>query len=234
MSEGPTRQLVLDLPHRTALGREDFLMTPSNAAAVAMIDRYPDWPSSAMVLVGEPGSGKTHLLEVWRQMSKAPIVDAREIGSHRPDGLLSQGALAIDNAPGPQLDERRLFHLLNLARQTGGHILLASTGHPVAWPVSLADLSSRLKALPVARLEPPDDALLRGVLVKQFADRQLAVDEPVLNYLVVRMPRSLEAARRLVAEIDNLALEEHSAVTRPLAARVLQRLTEPGLFDGEA
>ena len=184
MTERSTRQLVLDLPLRTALGREDFLVTPSNAAAVAMIDRYPDWPSPAMVLVGEPGSGKTHLLEVWRQVSNAPIVDAGEIRSHLPGDLLAQGALAIDNAPGSQLDERALFHLLNLARQTNGHILLASTSHPVVWPVTLPDLASRLKALPVAKLEPPDDALLRGVLVKLFADRQLIVEEPVLSYVM--------------------------------------------------
>jgi len=231
MSERQTRQLVLDLPHRTALGREDFLVTPSNAAAVAMIDRYPDWPNPAMVLVGDPGSGKTHLLEVWRQVSDAPVVDAAEIGSFRPDSLLSQGALAIDNAPGQRLDERALFHLLNLAGQTASHILMASASHPVSWQVSLADLSSRLKALPVSRLEPPDDVLLRGVLVKQFADRQLAVDEPVLNYLLVRMPRSLEAARSLVNHIDKIALEEKSAITRPLVAKVMQSLTEPGLFD---
>jgi chromosomal replication initiation ATPase DnaA len=233
MNQKGGRQLVLDMPLRTALGREDFLVTPSNAAAVAVIDSYPDWPSYAMVLVGLAGSGKSHLIEVWRQISNARTVSASAIGNTPADKLLSTGALAIDEAPGAVLDERALFHLLNLARQTGGHILLASETHPVSWPVALPDLASRLKAMPVAMLEPPDDVLLRGVLVKLFADRQLAVEEPVISYMMLRMPRSLDAARGLVAEIDRLALEEKSAVTKPLVARILQHMTAPDLFPDE-
>lgn len=228
-----SRQLVLDLPLRTALGRDDFLVTPSNAAAVAMIDSYPDWPHYGGVLVGGSGSGKSHLLEVWRQSSGARLIQTSELASQPPDRLLEQGALAIDGAPGPALDERALFHLLNLARQTGGHVLIASETDPAHWKVQLPDLASRLKALPVARLDAPDDALLRGVLVKHFADRQLAVEEPVISYLMLRMPRSLDAARAVVAELDALALAEKSAVTRTLAARVLQHMTEPGLFPDE-
>lgn len=230
MSEHPGRQLVLDLPHRTALGRDDFLVTPSNAGAVAMIDRYPDWPHYGVVLVGAGGSGKSHLLEVWRQSSGARLVKASELGAEPPDRLLERGSLAIDDAPGGGLDERALFHLLNLARQTGGHVLIASASDPAQWPVQLPDLASRLRALAVARLDPPDDALLRGVLVKHFADRQIAVEEPVISYLMLRMPRSLDAARVVVAELDRLALAGKTAVTRGLAARVLQQMTEPGLF----
>ena len=233
MSSRPGRQLVLDLAHRAALGRDDFLVTPSNAAAVAMVDRYPDWPHYGAVLVGGAGSGKSHLLEVWRQAAGALSVTAAEIGGTPPDQLMAQGALAIDDAPGPSLDERALFHLLNLARQTGGHVLIASETDPASWKVALPDLASRLKALAVARLDPPDDALLRGVLVKLFADRQVAVDEQVVSYLMLRMPRSLDAARALVAEIDRLALVEKAAVPRSLAARVLQQMTEPGMFPEE-
>lgn len=230
MTSHPSRQLVLDLPLRTALGREDFLVTPSNAGAVAMIDRYPAWPHYGVVLVGSAGSGKSHLLEVWRQASGARLVAAGDIGRESPDQLLSSRALAIDDAPGQPLDERALFHLFNVARQTGGHILIASEADPSCWNVALPDLASRLKALAVARLDPPDDALLRGVLVKLFADRQLAIEEQLISYLMLRMPRSLEAARAIVAEIDRLALAEKTAVTRSLAARVLRELVEPGMF----
>lgn len=234
MTEQAGRQLVLDLPLRAALGREDFLVTPSNAAAVAMIDRYPDWPHHGVVLVGDAGSGKSHLLEVWRQASGARLIAAAQLSIETPDRLLDEGALAIDNAPGADLDERALFHLLNLALQTGGHVLIASDSDPAQWKVKLPDLASRLKALAVARLDPPDDALLRGVLVKHFADRQLSVEESVISYLMLRMPRSLAAARAVVAELDGLALAGKTAVTRGLAARVLQQMTEPGLFPDES
>ncbi|WP_395689477.1 hypothetical protein [Aestuariivirga sp.] len=225
--------MVLDLPLRTALGRDDFLVTPSNAAAVSLIDRFPDWPVRAAVIIGSAGSGKSHLIEVWRRLSGARQVTASELHRQLPHELLSAGALAIDDAPGESLDERTLFHVLNLAHQHQAYVLLASGTDPAQWSVTLPDLASRLRALPVARLEPPDDALLRGVLVKLFSDRQLVLDESVISYLMLRMPRSLEAAQLLVSGIDRLALSEKSPVSRTLAARALASLIGQARLDEE-
>ena len=145
-----------------------------------------------------------------------------------PD-LLEQRALALEDAS-PGLDETALFHLLNLSRQQEGHVLITSSLNPAQWKVTLPDLLSRLRAAPLIEIGAADDALLRGVLVKLFADRQLSVDESVISYLVNRMPRSLAAARALVTEIDARALEENAPVTRGLAARVLNSFAAPGLI----
>lgn len=233
MTEAGGRQLVLDLPHRPALGREDFLVAGSNAAAVAMIDLWPQWPSHAVVLVGPPGSGKSHLVEVWRQRSGAVRCEAEALRRSDVPQLLATGALAVEDAPGRTPDETGLFHLINLARQTGATVLFTATEPPPRWPLKLPDLVSRLKAAPVTELGTPDDTLLRGVLVKLFADRQLAVEEAVVSYLMVRMPRSLEAARLLVAEIDRRALERKAEITRAFVAKVAAELVAPGLFDDE-
>lgn len=233
MTGNRERQLVLALPHRVALGRDDFLVSPANAVAVAMVDQWPDWPSQAVLLVGPPGSGKSHLVEVWRQASGAVRIPASDLRTDRVPEFLASGNLAIEDAPGQALDERALFHLLNLAKQQGARVLITARSHPGQWGVGLPDLQSRLRAIPVAELGPADDALLRGVLVKLFADRQLAVEEPVISYLLVRMPRSLDAARNLVAEIDRRALEEKAQISRVFVARVLSDLSEPGLFPEE-
>ncbi|MGH6854703.1 MAG: hypothetical protein ACREDX_02280 [Aestuariivirga sp.] len=226
----PARQLALELSHRPALGREDFLVTRSNAAAVAMIDQWPNWPAKAILLVGPAGSGKSHLVEVWRRKSRAGRIAAADLVESDIPNLLANGALAVEDAPGPGLDEKALFHLLNHANQQDARLLITSNRHPRQWSVKLPDLRSRLQALPVVGLGAPGDDLLRGVLVKLFADRQLAVEEAVISYLLLRMPRSLEAARTLVAEIDRRAMEERVEVTRTFAARVLNSLHAPGLF----
>ena len=226
----PPRQLVLELPHRTALGRDDFLVTGSNAAAVAMVDQWPDWPSKTVLLVGPAGSGKSHLVEVWRQKSGAGRLAAADLAEPAIPALLAGGALAIEDAPGLGLDEKALFHLLNYASQKDARLLITSDRHPPQWPVKIPDLLSRLRALPAVELGVPTDDLLRGVLVKLFADRQLAVEESIISYLLVRMPRSLEAARMLVAEIDRRALEEKADVNRAFVSRVLAQLHAPGLF----
>ena len=233
MSSGSGRQLILDLPHRPALGREDFLVSRSNAEAVAFIDRWPSWPVRTLALAGPPGSGKTHLAEVWRRMSNAETIAADRLCEAHVPPLLAKGALVVEDAPGLGLDERALFHLLNLAREQGAYLLLTSRESPTGWKLTLPDLTSRLKAIPAAALGPPDDDLLRSVLVKLFADRQIAVDEAVVSYLVARIPRALGAADSLVAEIDRRALEEKAEVTRMFVGRVLAGLEELRLSGDE-
>jgi chromosomal replication initiation ATPase DnaA len=230
--KGSGRQLVLDLPHRQALGRDDFLVTKSNAAAVALVDHWPDWPARAALLIGPPGSGKSHLVEVWRQRSNAAHVRAADVNVESAPELLISGAVAIEDAASP-LNERGLFHFLNLARQQNSSLLLTARTRPEHWKIVLPDLLSRLRAIPVLEILPPDDALLRGVLVKLFFDRQIAAEESTISFMLTRMPRSMGAARLLVAEIDRRALEERAEVTRPFVARVLGDFTAPELFGDE-
>ena len=229
---GRGRQLALELPHRPAMGRDDFLVTASNTAAVSLIDHWPDWPAHAALLVGPPGSGKSHLVEVWRQRSGAARIAAAELTTEQAPALLSGHALAVEDAGGG-VDERSLFHLLNLAKQQNSSVLLTAQRLPEFWGIALPDLLSRLRAIPVVEILPPDDALLRGVLVKLFFDRQLGAEESTISFMVTRMPRSLGAARMLVAEIDRRALEERAEVTRPFVARVLGDFSVPEL-SGEA
>jgi chromosomal replication initiation ATPase DnaA len=234
MTQPGGRQLIFDLPHRVALGREDFLVTDSNAKAVALVDAWPNWPASAMVLAGPAGSGKTHLTEIWCQTAGAARVAASAVTESEVPSLLDQGALVIDDAPGEVPDERALFHLFNLARERRASVLIAAREPPAQWHVSIPDLRSRLLAMPVIAIDLPDDALLRGVLLKLFADRQIQADEALLDYLVRRMPRSFGAARSIVAELDRKSLEEGVKVNRSLAGRVLDNHESPPLFEDDA
>jgi chromosomal replication initiation ATPase DnaA len=214
-------QLPLDLPHRAAMGREDFLVAGSNIAAVAMIDAWPDWPTPATILVGPEGSGKSHLGEVWRGRTGAGTISIDDLTIDTVPDHCATGALLVEDAPGAGLDEKALFHLINYMRESRGHVLITARTFPAHWEVGLKDLASRLRAAQVVSLEPPDDQLLRAVLVKLFADRQLNVDESVINFMLLRMERSLGVARTLVELIDRRALAEKSAVTRPLVARLM-------------
>jgi chromosomal replication initiation ATPase DnaA len=221
------------LPHRPALGRDDFLVTDSNVAAVALVDNWPAWPTPAVLLVGPAGSGKSHLVEVWRQRSNAARISATDLTVELAPSLLTTNALAIEDTKSG-IDERGMFHLLNLAKQQNGSVLITSQMLPETWGVALPDLQSRLRAIPVVEILPPDDTLLRGVLVKLFFDRQIAAEESTISFMITRMPRSLGAARMLVAEIDRRAMEERAEVTRPFVAKVMGDFSAPELFgEGE-
>jgi DnaA regulatory inactivator Hda len=219
-------QLPLDLGFRPALGRADFLIAPCNAAAVAWLDRWPQWPGAALALWGPPGSGKTHLVEVWRARSGAAAIKPGALASARVPQLLGTArAVAVDDADAA--DEEALLHLYNLLAERQGHLLLAARAPPARWTVRLADLRSRLLASPAVAVEAPDDALLAAVLVKLFNDRQLRVGEEVVAYLLPRLERSFAALGDIVAALDAAALAGRRAVTVRLAREVLNRDRNP-------
>jgi chromosomal replication initiation ATPase DnaA len=216
------RQLVLALDHAVSFAREDFLEGPSNRTALALIERWPDWPAQAMVLIGPQGSGKSHLAAIWADASGARVLAARLLGETDLPAAFATGALVVEDLEQDGLDERALFHLINLAREEGAYLLFTARMPPAGFHVAIRDLASRLRALPTVALEPPDDALLRAVIVKLAADRQLAVDEALVNYLTTRIERSFAAAHAAVARLDEEALRQHRPVTRALAAELFR------------
>lgn len=224
-------QLALDLGHRAAFGREDFLVAACNHASIDWLDRWPAWPTPALVVHGPPASGKTHLVHVWRAQVVAAGEEAVPVEpadlALRPPAELLQGARAaavedVDRRVcGDPGRETGLFHLYNHLAVAGGHLLLSGRAAPSAWPAALADLASRVKAAAAVAIAPPDDALIAAVLVKLFADRQLRVGEDVVAYLLTRMERSFAAARGVVDALDGAALAARRNITVPLAREVL-------------
>jgi chromosomal replication initiation ATPase DnaA len=221
----PARQLTFDLGHRTAHGREDYLVAPSNQDAVAWIDLWPDWPAPALVLYGPAACGKTHLAAVWRERVKAIIIETGELASGNAADILKRGPHFVIDPVDPWIGDRTaettLFHLYNLAREQKKTILLTMRVAPVHLDYALPDLASRLRAAPAAPVQAPDETLLGAVLVKMFADRQVTLGHDVLNYILPRMERSFAAARDLVERADKLALAEKRALSVPLVRQVL-------------
>jgi chromosomal replication initiation ATPase DnaA len=215
-------QLALALDHAESLAREDFLAGPSNAAALGLIERWPDWPSRTVLLRGPEGSGKSHLAAVWARQAGARILSPRALEGADVPIALATGALVLENLSEGRFDEAALFHLINLAREERAFVLITARSAPTTWRIQVADLASRLRALPVVALTAPDDALFRAVLVKLFADRQLAVDESLVSFLANRIERSFAAARAAVERLDREALRLQRPVTRALAGELFR------------
>ncbi|MDP6353238.1 MAG: DNA replication protein [Alphaproteobacteria bacterium] len=221
MSGSRPRQLALALDFRPALGAEDFLVAPANADAVAWIDRWPAWPAGGLALCGPVGCGKTHLAQVWKTRSNAAVIAAEDFLGSDPIDLLGGAGAAVVEGAEAGIAERALLHLYNILAQGHGHLLLTGIAPPARWPIALADLRSRLGALPVAQVGAPDDAVLAAVMVKQFADRRLTVDDKVVGYILSRIERSFDAVRRVVAAIDRAALGRRRRLTVALAREVI-------------
>lgn len=222
---GHRRQLPFDFAHDPDYGADAFIEAPCNRAALAWIGRWPDWSAPGLAVHGPAGCGKTHLASIWQAMSGAVALSPVILASDRVPSLLGDARAAlIDTDDAPSLDadrERALTHLYNLLKERGGHLLLLARTPPARWSIALADLRSRLAALPAVRIDAPDDELLQLLLVKLLADRQLDAAPEAVVFLLPRMPRSFAAARRLVAELDRRALAGGRRITAALARETL-------------
>nr|WP_249159405.1 DnaA/Hda family protein [Bradyrhizobium jicamae] len=210
------------LPHEERLTREDFLEGPANEAALALIDQWPDWPNRIMLLVGAEGSGKSHLAAIWAEQAGARATSAHAVSPEAVPGALATGALVVEDLKAGDFDDRAMFHLLNLARQDDAFVLMTARIAPSNFEIELRDLRSRLRAVPVVTLLPPDDLLFRGLILKFCADRQMSVDEAVVSYLTNRIERSYVAVRQAVELLDTEALRLGRPVTRALAAELFR------------
>ena len=216
-------QLAFAFEHRPSLSGDDFLVAPGNRDAVAWLDAWPDWPAPLLVIHGPPGSGKSHLGQVFRARSGASEVPSAALGTKAPTELLGTAReVLIDDADFAHAEEAAL-HLYNEIASRGGHLLATAMSPPSAWALALPDLRSRILGAPAAALGRPDDALIKAVLAKLFSDRQVRIDIDVVEYLARRMERSLGEAQRLVTLIDRAALAERRDVTVPFVREILYR-----------
>lgn len=216
------RQLVLALDHSVSFAAEDFLQGPSNVAALTLIERWPDWPDRTVAMIGPEGSGKSHLASIWAEVTGARILSAKLLSITDLPAAFVTGALVLEDLEFAGLDERSLFHFLNLAREQRAFVLITSRSPLSTFPVTIRDLASRMRVLPSVTLTSPDDALLRALMVKLAADRQIVLDETLVNYLANRIERSFAAARAAVHRLDEEAMRQHRPVTRALAAELFR------------
>ncbi len=216
----PHQQMSFELPPLAGMALDDFIVDDANRQAFELITTWPRWPTDTLILAGPIGSGKTHLAAIHAQQSGAAEFDSANLPTPQELDKIGARALIVENNHSAALDETRLFHMMNHVREFGTQLLITTRSWPETWSLSLPDLKSRLRAAHPLELNEPGDTLLRQVLVKLFADRQLSVDKKVLDYLLVRMERSLLEAARIVEKLDRLSLERNRPITRQLAAEL--------------
>jgi chromosomal replication initiation ATPase DnaA len=213
------RQLAFGFGADVSLARADFVATDANREALAWIEAWQDWPAGRLVLSGPAGSGRTHLAAIFAAQAGAAVIDSTSLAGTPPPALLpTHGRIAVEAAD--RAPEQALLHLLNLSHESGGRVLLTADRPPAHWGVALRDLGSRLAASGAASLKLPDEALLRAVLAKAAADRQMALAPSLLDWLAARVPRSLTAAAAAIAALDSASM----AAGRPPDLRLARPL----------
>ena len=230
-----TEQLFFDL--QTGSKIHDFLESGNNKDAIFMVDRWPDWDGLGVIIYGPSSSGKTHLLSLWAERSKAIKFSSKNLSL---DSILQYKdvdnlSVAIDDIDelAKDLDSSKiLFHLYNLLKEQKGSILLTATKPIAAWDCPLPDLASRLKTLPSVFIEPPDEQMLQHLLVKFFSDRQLRISSDVVSYIINRTERSFIAIETLLQMLDKESLSQKRAITVPFVRDIIDNMQKTvDIFD---
>ena len=214
-------QLALPLGTVPRYGREDFLVGRPNESAFAYLDRWPRWLAPAVLLIGPEGAGKTHLSAIFTAHADALAMRADRLTFDAVPVLAKARAVVLEDADRFPADEVALFHLLNLARETGVFVVITARTAPESWGIRTPDLLSRLRREPRLELGEPDDALLGALFLKHFADRQITLEASVARYALSRIERSYAGVQNLVAALDRESLIRKKPVTRALVAEML-------------
>ncbi|MEO1701707.1 MAG: hypothetical protein AAFR71_06590 [Pseudomonadota bacterium] len=220
-------QLVLDIGSAASFSRDDLIASPSNIAAVHLIDIWPNWVTPISIIVGAKGTGKSHLAAAWQAKSGAARFSTHDL-EQAGESARKGSAIVIDDFCLPSADETLLFHLINTVREAGGFLLMTTSKAMDLGGIKTQDLASRLRAATSIAMEVPDEDLLRGVFAKLFADRQLTVDPGVIDYCLVRIPRSLQAVVDFVDQLDRASMARKRRITSRFAGEILDSLI-PGL-----
>ncbi|MCI0598086.1 MAG: DnaA/Hda family protein [Beijerinckiaceae bacterium] len=226
-ARAPHPQLTLTFAPEPGYERENFFVSESNERAYGIIELWPNWPDPMLLLTGPPGAGKSHLGAIWASNARAGIHSAYSLAAADIDALAT-GPLLLEDADAIGEAEAELFHLVNLMRERRVALVLTAKTPPGAWGLRTADLLSRLRLAPMAALGPPDDALMRAVLIKLLIERQLIVDTSVISYIAIRLERSLDAARSFVGALDCEALARQCRITKAIAGDVLRSMRGEG------
>lgn len=222
-------QLVMPFGPSTSYEPADFLRGAGNEEAFDLIERWPDWPYSMVLIHGPEGCGKTHLAHVFAARARATFLASGRVGTAPADQLLTGNHAWVLDSIEEVTDAPALAQLINHVRARGDYLLMTARHAAPELPFTLPDLNSRLRALPALALGAPDDALLMGLLAKQFADRQLRIAPDVLKLAVQHIERSYEAAQGFVRALDRMSLARGRAIT---VALVREALKNPGWQSG--
>jgi len=226
------RQLLLDLALKPNYAKADFVESPCNWEAMQWIQRWPDWPSRALAIYGDPGCGKTHLAHIWQERSNARFLTPTDILELTPlDALKGHKAFILDDADallgkeGQEQTESWMLHFYNLAKEKSAGLLLCSLQPPTQWPIKLPDLTSRLATISSVAVNAPDEGALRAVLFKLCSELGMALTPEIADYTLRRVERSFESVRTLAITLNEHTLSRHRQLTLGLVREVLQ---EPG------
>jgi len=204
-------QKLLDFGISESFDENDYYVSKSNYFAKNILETWPQWEKKIVNLTGEKHSGKTHLSTIFKIKSNALYLHSKNIDNSTLKKIKLSNSIIIEDLD-DTFDEKLLYSIFNLVEQDNKYLLISSNKPIDTLSFALPDLVSRLKNCIIANIEQPDDDLVYAIILKNFSDRQIKLDNKIVDYIIKRIARSYSKMHEFIYKIDELSLKKRKSI----------------------
>ena len=213
-------QKLLDFGITESFDENDYYVSKSNYFAKNIIEAWPKWEKKIVNLAGEKYSGKTHLSHIFKKKSNALYLYSNNIEDKILKKIKLSNSIIIEDLD-ESFDEKLLYSIFNLVEQDNKYLLISSKKPIDTMKFTLPDLLSRLKNCIIAKIEQPDDELIYAIILKSFSDRQINLDNKIIDYIVKRIARSYSKMHEFIYKIDELSLKKKKSINFKIIKEII-------------
>ena len=214
-------QLLLNFKFKKNYDKNDFFVSSSNFYAFTLIDTWPNWEKNIINICGERYCGKTHLAEIFLKKNKGKLINLKTENIKNLNELRLFENIVIDNFD-KNIDENYIFTLFNFVDQNNKYLLINSEKPINEINFDLADLNSRAKNCLIAKIDKPDDELIKVLLSKSFSDRQIIINNKLIDFIAKRIARSYGKIFEFIYKIDEMSLKKKKSIDLKIIKNVLE------------
>ena len=204
-------QKLLDFGISESFDENDYYVSKSNYFAKNILETWPQWEKKIVNLTGEKYSGKTHLSTIFKIKTNALYLFSKNIDNSTLKKIKLSNSIIIEDLD-DTFDEKLLYSIFNLVEQDNKYLLISSNKPVDTLSFSLPDLVSRLKNCIIANIEQPDDDLIYAIILKSFSDRQIKLDNKIVDYIIKRIARSYSKMHEFIYKLDELSLKKRKSI----------------------
>ena len=214
-------QLIFNFPFTTNYFEEDFFVSSSNFEAYKLIETWPKWPSRNINIYGPTGCGKSHLASILKKKINSFFINASDISNNSLALIKLKECLIIDNYEN-NIEENLLYTIINQTHQSNQYVIINSDQPISSLEIKLEDLKSRLSSFSKITIDLPTDDLIKVVLTKNFSDKQIQIDNKLIDFILKHINRSYEEIFNFIKKIDELSLSTGKSININLIKKVLK------------
>ena len=220
------KQKTLNFGYRDDHSVKNLYRSTCNEVAINFIYGWPETSinNNIFCIYGPTGSGKTHISKVWMEKSNAVIFKCLSDLSFDCFNNFDRNLIFEDVAPNKNWPENLLFEFINEIKSSNLSLLITCSSDPLKLKWKTKDLVSRFTSFTNIEIKLPDDFLIKKLLIKQFADRQLSLDNEQIEYISKRIERSYSSVIQIVDRIDNLALQQKKSISKNIIKEAINSL----------